>query len=123
MFSVISAMYAAVLLGICAISKQPVAVLIVVRHHSLSGFFFPWDCVWSNEVYTYYVPGVVFIMFGWKLAIFLISCFGSLACWELLTHVVDCGVKAFPVKMLTYSILCVGLSRIFVPSRNSLWQY
>ena len=28
-------------------------------------------------------------LFGWQLAIFLISCFFSLACWELLTHVMD----------------------------------
>ena len=35
----ISAIYAAVLLSICAISKQPVAGSIIVKHHNLSGFF------------------------------------------------------------------------------------
>ena len=38
-FSVISAIYAAVLLGSCAISNQPVSGSIIVRHHNLSGFF------------------------------------------------------------------------------------
>ena len=38
-FLVISAISAAVLLGIYAISNQPVAGLIIVRHHNLSGFF------------------------------------------------------------------------------------
>ena len=73
-------------------------------------FYFPRDFLWANEVYTYRVPGIGFSLFGWQLAIFLISCFGSLACWSLLTNVVDCCMKTFPVEMFTESMLCASLS-------------
>ena len=75
-------------------------------------FNFSRDRVWAHEVYTKRVPGVCFILFRWQLAIFLISCFRSLACWALLTQFMDCFTKAFTVEMLTESMLYVSLSML-----------
>ena len=70
-FSVISAISAAVLLGICAILNQPVAGLIIVRHHNLSGFFPFRGIVYGPMRSTHRVPqGFVSAYLGGSLPYF-----------------------------------------------------
>ena len=110
---VISEISAAVLLGICAISNQPVEKIDHFEAPKFKRIFpFPRDRVQENEVYTQRVPGICFILFRCQLATFMISCFCSLACWAFLTHVVDCCANDFPIKMLTEGVFCLGLPLI-----------
>ena len=77
----ISAIYAAVLLGICAISNQLVAGSIIVRHHNLSGFFTFWGIVYGPIRSTHRVSqGFVSACLGGSLPYFWFFFF---ALWQV----------------------------------------
>ena len=70
-FLTISAISAAVLLGICSILNQPVAVSIIVRHHILIYCFLCIGIMYSPMRYTHSMPqGLVSACLGGSLSYF-----------------------------------------------------